>query len=97
MTLDDINNIKQEMDDIRQKIWETKVKPEMIKRMKRLGITKIEYRMGIPFFTLINGNDYSDDEFVTMTIPKKEFYHIFIDPWHEYGYPIDYDVDLANE
>lgn len=97
MTLDDIKEIKDEMDKVRQNVWETKVKPEMIKRMKRLGVTKIEYRMGVPFFTLTDGNSYSDDDFIAMTQPKKEFYETYIEPWHEYGYPIDYDVDLKSK
>jgi len=97
MTLEDIKQIKKEMDDVRQQVWETKVKPSMIKRMKTLRITKIEYRMGVPFFTLQDGNTYADDDFIAMTAPKKEFYDIYIDPWHEYGYPIDYDVDLTEK
>jgi hypothetical protein len=91
----DTEAIKDEMINACQQIWDLSVKPEMIKAMKRLKISQIEYVMGVHFFRIAD-KVFSDTEFEERSFKSKEFIHAFIDPWSERPWYniLQLDIDL---
>jgi hypothetical protein len=81
-----------------QEYFDLKLKPLIVKDMKRLKIKRINSIMGVTFLTMNNGKEYSDNEFVeTNQVRKIEFMKKWISRlrFGELYRLINYDIDLT--
>lgn len=77
-----------------QSAFDTNCRPLIEKEMRRLKIRKIEYVMGVYFFTLNDGRQLSDTEFEESTEARKRFADEFVYPFSE-PFCVDNDIEIA--
>lgn len=63
-----------------QDLFDSTLKPIIVKEMKRLKIKSIDFSMGMYFFTLNNGKVLSDSEMDESTWARRLFIRKFINP-----------------
>lgn len=90
MTTEEIKDLMAEQV---QSVWNNLVKPDIIVQMKRFKISKIEYVMGVVFFT-VKGKQIASDDFAT-TEARKLFVETLIDPWDQKPYCALIDIDIT--
>lgn len=76
-----------------QQAFNDNCKPLIEKEMRRLKIRKIEYNMGVYFFTLNDGRQLSDTQFEESTEARKKFAEEFVYPFTE-PICVDNDIDI---
>lgn len=88
-----INEARAKIEQVAQQAFNEHCRPLIEKEMRRLKIRKIEYVMGVYFFTLNDGRQLSDTEFEESTEARKRFADEFVYPFSE-PFCVDNDINI---
>lgn len=88
-----IEEAREKIDQAAQTAFDQYCKPLIVQEMKRLKIRKIDYVMGVYFFTLNNGKQMSDSEFEESTEARKKFADEYVYPFSE-PFCVDNDMEI---
>lgn len=89
-----ITEAKDKIEEAAQHAFDQHCKPLIVAEMRRLKIKKINYVMGVYFFTMNNGRQLSDTDFEESTSTRKKFVDEYVYPFSDRIRAVNNDIEL---